>query len=178
MFLLLVSCGRSIEKQARDQVRKLSNADLEKKQVSVFNISQMGDNATAEIDIHTAVKMSKKDGRWMVNEIRLGSKKWEDVHRIVKAIEQIRAEDTMADLETIRNAIESYSRENGPLELEMNFVTLIDLLSPEYLPAPIRADAWDNPLTLLVTKEGFQIRSAGPDGKSGSRDDLVLNNEK
>ncbi len=177
LFLLLASCGRSIEKQARDQVRKLSNADLEKKQVSVFNVSQMGDTATAEIDIHTAVKMSKEDGKWLIKEIRLGSEKWEDVHRIVGAIEQIRAEDTMADMKTIRDAVEAYSKEKGPLELEINFVTLIDLLAPEYLPNPIREDAWDNPFTLLVTKEGFQIRSAGPDGKSGSRDDLVLNNE-
>lgn len=177
VILLLVSCGRSIEKQARDQVRRLSNADLEKKQVSVFNVNEMGDVATAEIDIHTAVKMRRKDGNWLIEEIRLGNRKWEDIHRIVEALEQVRRNDTMADMERIRDAVMNYIQQNGPLPLETDFVTMINLLSPGFLEEPIREDAWDNPFILLVTNEGFQIRSTGSDGRPGNSDDLVLNNE-
>ena len=174
----MASCGRSIEKQARDQVRKLSNAELEKSQVTVFNVSEMGDTATAEIDIHTAVKMRRESGKWLIDEIRLGNNKWEDIHRVLAAVEQIRKDDTLADMEKISDAVREFSRANGPLEQNTDFVTLIDLLTPKYLAKPIREDAWDNPFTLLVTKEGFQIRSTGSDGKPGNSDDLVLNNEK
>jgi hypothetical protein len=177
VILLLVSCGRSIEKQARDQVRKLSNADLAKNQVSVFSVSEMGDVATAEIDIHTAVKMRRTDGKWLIEEIRLGSRKWEDVHRIVEALDLVRRNDTMADMERIRDAVTEYIRQNGPLALETDFVTMINLLSPGFLEEPIREDAWDNPFIMLVTNEGFQIRSTGSDGRPGNSDDLVLNNE-
>ena len=177
VILLLASCGRSIEKQARDQVRKLSNADLEKKQVSVFNVKKMGDVATADIDIHTAVKMRRKDGNWLIEEIRLGSRTWEDIHRIAEALEEVRRDDTMADMERIRDAVAAYVLKNGALALETDFVTLINLLSPAFLAEPIREDAWGNPFILLVTNEGFQIRSTGLDGKPGNSDDLVLNNE-
>lgn len=177
MFLLLAGCGRSLEKQAQDQVRKFSNAELEKNQVTVFNVKKMGDTATAEIDIHTAVKMNREDGKWLIEEIRLGNRKWEDVHRVVEAIEQIRKKDTMDAMIKISEAVKKHNLEHGPLEHNTDFVTLIDLLTPQYLAKPIREDAWDNPFTLLVTIEGFQIRSTGYDGKPGNSDDVVLNNE-
>ncbi len=140
VILLMASCGRSIEKQARDQVRKLSNADLEKKQVSVFNVKKMGDVATADIDIHTAVKMRRKDGNWLIEEIRLGSRTWEDIHRIAEALEEVRRDDTMADMERIRDAVAAYVLKNGALALETDFVTLINLLSPAFLAEPFRED--------------------------------------
>ena len=178
ILLLLASCGRSIEKQARDQVRQLSNAELKKNQVTVSNVNKLGEEATAEIDIHTAVKMRQQRGKWIIEEIRLGRKKWEEVDRIVAALELVRIDDTRADMEAVRDAARSYTRDNGPLPLELDFVGLIDLLAPRYLAEPIREDAWDNPFTLLITNEGFQIRSTGPDGRPGNDDDLVLNDEK
>lgn len=176
-IFLMASCGRSIEKQARDQVRTFSNADLGKKQVKVFNVNRIGSTATAEVNIQTAVKMSRNEGKWLIEEIRLGSKKWEDIHRIIAALELIRKEDTLACMETVGDAVKAYTAENGPLELDTDFTSLIDMLSPRFLEEPIREDAWDNPFILLVTNEGFLIRSTGPDGRPGNSDDLVLNNE-
>ncbi len=178
VLLLLSSCGKSIEKQTRDQVRKLSNAELNENQIRVFNVKDMGDSATAELEINTAVKMRKQDGNWLVEEIRIGSRKWEDIHRIVRAVDQIRIEDTMADMQVVRDAVRKYRSAKTDLTLDLDYPALIDLLYPEFISVPMREDAWDNPFTLLVTKEGFQIRSTGPDGKRGSSDDLVLNDEK
>jgi len=178
LLLVFSGCGKSIEKQARDQVRTMTNAHLAKDRVSVFNVNQMGDAATADIDIHTAVRMRKIDGEWIIKEIRLGSQTWEDISRFSEAVEWIRSKDTLSQMETVVQATQKMIQNEGNLSGNLNYVELIDKLSPRYLEKPVREDAWGNPFSLLVTPEGFQVRSTGPDGRPGNSDDLVINNEK
>lgn len=175
LLLLATSCGKSLKDQVRDQVRELSNARLGKEQVSVSNLKKMENTATAELNIHTAVRMKQVDGEWKIEEIRLGDRTWENIHRITAAIEKIRKEDTLNDMKIIRDGIREMVKMNGPLDKEIDFISLIDQLSPRFIGPPIREDAWDNPFILVVTGEGYQIRSTGPDGRPGNNDDLVLN---
>lgn len=156
----------------------MANAHLAKEQVKVFNVKEMGDIATADIDIHTAVRMRKIEGEWKVEEIRLGSQNWENVERFTAAVESVRGKETLSDMETVMAATRKMIADEGDLSDNLSYVELIDKLSPRYLERPIREDAWENPFLLLVTSEGFQIRSTGPDGRPGNSDDLVLNNDK
>mgnify|MGYP006292651459 CR=1 FL=1 len=178
LLLVFFGCGKSIEKQARDQVRTMTNAHLAEERVSVSNVNQMGDTATADIEIQTAVRMRNIEGEWIVKEIRLGSQTWEDIRRFSEAIEWIRSKDTLSQMETVVEAAQKMIQKEGNLGDSLSYVELIDMLSPRYLEKPIREDAWGNPFSLLVTSEGFQIRSTGPDGRPGNSDDLVINNEK
>jgi len=176
--LALCSCGKSIEKQTRDQVRKLCNADLDEKQVTVFNVKKVGDLATAEVEITTAVKMHKEDDKWLIQEVRIGNRNWEEVDRLEKAVNQLRIEDTMAIMKKVMEAAQKYRSERNEFGYNLDYPALIDLIYPTYISIPAREDAWNNPFTFLVTAEALQIRSAGPDGRVGSKDDLVLNDEK
>ena len=178
LLLGLSSCGRSLEKQTRDQVRKLCNAELDENQVTVFNVREVGNSATAEVEITTAVKMRREDDKWLLEEIRIGSRNWETIERLEKAVDQLRIEDTMAAMGQVMEAARKYRSEEKEFDFNLDYPALIDLIYPVYLSFPAREDAWNNPYTLLVTEEGMQIRSAGPDGKVGSKDDLVINDEK
>lgn len=40
--------------------------------------------------------------------------------------------------------------------------------------ANLRVDAWDRPFTFTRSGEGYEVRSAGPDGNVGTADDLTL----
>lgn len=51
-------------------------------------------------------------------------------------------------------------------------VTLERLAQDLQLPAEEMTDAWDSPLRYRVTETGYQISSAGADGKFDTRDDL------
>jgi hypothetical protein len=53
--------------------------------------------------------------------------------------------------------------------------TLTDALFPNYLPEPIRYDAWNHEFTLRITAgSSYQIISAGSDGIPGTADDISL----
>ena len=53
----------------------------------------------------------------------------------------------------------------------------------EFMPAPgtewidYRFDGWSDPITYARRGQGFEIRSAGPDGRVGTSDDLVVTRE-
>jgi hypothetical protein len=62
MLMATLSCGKSLERQIRDQVRTFDGASLDQEQVEVTNVQEMGDHATAEVQITTGVKMIKENG--------------------------------------------------------------------------------------------------------------------
>jgi len=52
---------------------------------------------------------------------------------------------------------------------------LIDHLSPHYLERVIRLDPWNRPYQYQGERDHFSLRSNGPDGKSGTGDDVLFN---
>jgi hypothetical protein len=79
-----------------------------------------------------------------------------------------------AELETIATALESFRRERGFYLESKSEAALIDNLSPRYLARVIRVDPWHQPYEYEGARDRFTLRSAGPDGKANTSDDLTL----
>ena len=71
-LMLSVSCGRNLEQQIQQQVASFGNASLGEDQVQVTDIRTTGNQAVAEIQVKTGVKLIKRGGQWEIDEIRLG----------------------------------------------------------------------------------------------------------
>jgi hypothetical protein len=120
--------------------------------------------------------MRKEGNKWLLQDVRLGDRRWERVDRILDAIEQSRNEQTGRELDQLQGGVQRYLQEEGKVPLVESFEELVDTISPEYLPVVIRIDAWWNPYSYRVKGiSQFELRSAGPDGELGTRDDLVRN---
>lgn len=172
--LITSGCGRSMEKQAREQVRVLGGASLKKDAVEVTDGKVSGNLATADVTIRTAVKLRQVDGNWVLDEVRLGDRRWEKVDRILAAIEAARIETTRDQMNQVIEGVREYRQAEGNLPSVDSYEALIDILSPAYIGSVIRLDSWDNPYILDQEDGAFRIRSAGPDGKLGTDDDLVV----
>jgi hypothetical protein len=172
----LLSCQKTLQDQVRDQIRTLDNAELDPEAVEVVRVRQSGKQAMAEVTIKTAVRMRKEGNKWVLQDVRLGDRRWESVDRILEAIEQSRHEQTAREMDQVKAGIEKYIQEQGEIPLAKSFDKLVDTLNPEFLPAVIRIDAWWNPYRYRVMSiSQFELRSAGPDGRYNTEDDLVRN---
>jgi hypothetical protein len=171
---LLLSCGKSLDKQVHDQVRTLDGAFLDEEAVEVLEVREQGSTAIAEINVKTAVKMRKKDGNWTLEEVRLGDRRWESIDRILAAIEESRTRQTEQQLGQIRDGIRKYRDSQGEVPQAESFEVLIDVLNPHYLDSVIRLDGWANPFSYLAASSStYELRSAGPDREFFTDDDLV-----
>lgn len=174
--LALLSCQKTLEDQVRHQIRTLDNAELDPEAVEVVRVRQSGKQAVAEVTIKTAVRMRKEGDKWVLQDVRLGDRRWESIDRILEAIEQSRSEQTAREMDQVKAGIEQYIQEKGEVPLVKSFDKLVDTLNPSFLPVVIRIDAWWNPYRYQVMSiSKFELRSAGPDGEFDTGDDLVRN---
>ena len=174
LLVALFGCGKSIEKQIRDQVRTLDRASLGKEQVKVKNIRQMGNVAVAEVEVTTGVKLEKQKGKWVIEEIRIGDRRWEKVDHILELIEKKRIESSAQQMNLITAGIQRFAAARGQAPQATSFRALTDLLSPEFLHPIMRIDAWFNPYIYEATGEHeYDFRSLGPDGRLRTPDDLI-----
>ena len=177
LFLILVatvSCGKSVEKQIRDQVRTFDGASLDKKQVKVTNVQEMGDHATAEVQITTGVKVVKKDGKWVIEEFRIGDRRWEKAEHILALINEERTTTTLEQINLITEGIARYANLNQRIPQVSDSDELATLLFPRFQSRFTPTDAWANPFFYRPRGDReYELRSLGPDGRFGTPDDLV-----
>lgn len=174
LLLTLCGCGKSIEKQIRDQVRTVDGASLGKEQVKVKNIRQIGNVAVAEVEVTTGVKLQKQNGKWVIEEIRIGDRRWEKVDHILELIEKKRTKSSTQQMKLITAGIQRFAAAKGQVPQATNFGELTDFLSPEFLHPILRIDAWSNPFFYEATGvQEYNFRSAGPDGRLRTPDDLI-----
>ncbi len=170
----LPACGKKLEEQLKDSVRNLDNASLKRDDVEILQVTENGDLAIAEVKVRTAFKLRKKDGSWTLEEIRIGDRRWEKAETILEAINARRAEITRRDLEALAGAIARYAQATGGVPQTEGFEALVDTLAPQYLNQVVRLDAWSNGFSYSpLSKDRFDLRSAGPDGQFQTADDLV-----
>ena len=93
---------------------------------------------------------------------------------LVKALNAEKTSRARAELESIATALESFRRDRGSYLESKSEATLIDNLNPHYLARVIRVDPWHQPYEYEGTHTSFVLRSAGPDGKANTADDVVL----
>ncbi len=177
LALSLTACGgRSMNKHlARDLIGEIPQETLKKKDVEVVGITQTsGSEAIVETTLKTAFRLEKNRGVWVVREVRLGHGQWEKVDNFVRTLEEIKAAETREMLGRIAEAIGKYRESNGTLPAFKDYVSLSDALAPKYLTPLIRLDAWRRPLQAERTgPDSIVIRSAGSDGKFGTKDDII-----
>ena len=175
LLLLLGSlgCGKNLEKQVQEQVRTFAHASLSEQQVEVQNVEEIGDHAVAEVRITTAVRLVKKNGTWVIEEFRIGDRRWEKAEHILALINEKRAETTRQQLKVITEGIRRYTDVNHQIPQASSFEELMDLLSPQFHNQVVRIDAWSNPFSYQTKgADGYDLKSAGPDGDLGTPDDL------
>jgi hypothetical protein len=175
--LLLTACGgRSMNSHlATKLIMEIPQETLEKKDIEVVNIIQVsGSEAIADTTLKTAFRLEKVRGKWAVREVRLGHGQWEKVSDLVQTLEVVKIEETRQLCDRIAEAIRRYQEANGALPVFKNYIGLSDLLSPTYLTPLIRLDAWNRPFEAERTGSNtIVIRSAGPDGRFGTKDDII-----
>ena len=143
--------------------------------VRIKDVSALGNSATVIAQVETAFKFDKgSDGKWRVVEIRTGDRRWEDVDLLLKALNVEKTARARAELESIATALEAFQRERGSYLESKSEATLIDNLNPHFLKSVIRVDPWHQPYEYQGTRTSFVLRSAGPDEKPNTPDDLVI----
>jgi Type II secretion system (T2SS), protein G len=164
-------------REARERIAQALGLD-KPDNVHIKNISRgAGGEAIVEAQFDAAFRFAAdKTGKWKAIEVRTGDRKWESIELIHTAIRKEKALRTAADLRTLATALEAYRRDNGSYVVADNCSVLIDHLSPRYLNSIIRLDAWSHEFDYKGAATNYRLASVGPDGQSGTDDDIVLEN--
>lgn len=169
------AAGDLTPKEARRLIARLAGIQLPSDAVRIKDVSAMGNSATVTAQVETAFKFDKgSDGKWRVAEIRTGDRRWEDVDLLVKALNVEKSARARAELESVAIALEAFRRERGSYLASKSQAALIDNLTPRFLPRIIRIDPWHQPYEYEGTSSSFVLRSAGPDEKPNTADDVVV----
>ena len=171
------AAGDLSPKEARRLIARMAGIELPSDAVRIKEISSVGNSATVVAQVETAFRFVKGDkDKWRVAEIRTGDRRWEDVDMLVRALNVEKTQRARAELESIATALEYYRREHGFYVEAKNEAGLIDRLNPRYLNEIIRMDPWHKPYQYEGTRDSFILRSAGPDEKANTEDDIVRTN--
>ena len=168
------AAGDLTPKEARKVIARLAGIELPSDAVRIKSISPMGNSAVVVAQVETAFRLVNDKDKWRVAEIRTGDRRWEDMDLLVRALNAEKTSRVRAELETIATALEAFRRERGFYVEAKTEAALVDYLSPRYLAHVIRLDAWHRPYEYEGSRESYVLRSVGPDGKSGTSDDVVL----
>ena len=171
------AAGDLSPKEARRLIARMAGIQLPSDAVRVKEVSSAGNSATVVAQVETAFRFEKgANDKWRVAEIRTGDRRWEDVDMLVKALNAEKTARARAELESIATALEAFRRERGFYVESKSEAALIDNLNPRYLARVIRIDPWHQPYEYEGARTTFVLRSAGPDGKSHTDDDVFLTN--
>jgi hypothetical protein len=160
--------------EARKIIASMAGIKLPSDAVRVREVSVMGSSATVVAQVETAFRFVKGDGgKWRVAEIRTGDNRWEDVEMLTRAVNNEKTERARAELETLATALEAFKRERGFYVVAQEESALEDHLNPRYLARIVRVDPWHKPYIYEGTRMSYTLRSAGPDGKENTADDVI-----
>src|SRR6202158_377183 len=170
-----LAAGDLSPKEARKIIARMAGIQLPSDAVRIKDISSAGNSAVVVAQVEAAFRLVKGDnGKWRVAEIRTGDRRWEDVDMLMKALNVEKTALARAELESIATALEFYRRERGSYVEAKSEARLVDLLNPRYLNRVIRVDPWHQAYEYEGTRNGFTLRSAGPDGKPNTSDDVTV----
>ena len=175
LFLLMGCGGRTLtKKMARNQIAGFEGT-LDQKDIDIDSVNQSGASAIAEARVRAAFKLEKVNDAWVVREIRVGNRPWEKVEDILRALDQIKTQRTRELLGQVMAAVERYRVKVGHLPSFTDYISLSDLLSPNFLSPLIREDSWQRPLAAYKSgPDGIRLVSPGADGLPGTADDIEL----
>ena len=168
------AAGDLSPQEARKLIARMAGIQLPSDAVRIKSVSGLTNSAVVVAQVETAFRFVNENGKWRVAEIRTGDRTWEDVDSLVRALNVEKTSRVRAELELIASALESYRREHGGYVESKSEAALIDFLSPRYMPRVIRVDPWHQPYEYEGTRNSYVLRSAGPDRKSTTGDDITV----
>jgi citrate lyase beta subunit len=169
------AAGDLTPKEARRLIARMAGIELPSDAVRVKEVSSSGNSAIVVAQVETAFRMVKGDkDKWRITEIRTGDRRWEDLDTLMRALNVEKTARARAELESIATALESFRRERGFYVESKSEAALIDHLNPRYLARVIRVDPWHQPYEYEGARDSFTLRSAGPDGKANTPDDVTV----
>lgn len=153
----------------------LPSDDVRIKDMSALNLP-FGSESTALITalVQIELRMTRGDRGWRVSEFKSGTREWTRIETLASALNETKRVAATQDLTTVASALIDFRRERGAFVVSDKESVLIDHLNPRYLTRVIRVDPWHRPYQYEGTQERFSLRSLGPDGKSGTADDIVV----
>jgi hypothetical protein len=131
-------------------------------------------SATVVAWVRVAARLLNDKAGWRVAELRTGNREWVKLEPIVATLNAVKQRKARAEMELVAKALEKYRKERGFYVVSDNQAVAIDHLSPRYLAQAIRLDPWHQPYKYQGERDHFTLRSAGPDGKEDTPDDIQL----
>ena len=128
--------------------------------------------------VRTDLRLLNDRGGWRVVELRTGNSDWVRLEPIVAAVNEQKQKKARTEMELIARALEKFRKDRGFYVVSDSQAVAVDHLSPRYLPQVIRVDPWHQPYKYQGDRDRFTLRSAGPDGKADTADDIVLNQSR
>ena len=93
----------------------------------------------------------------------------------VQGLDRARRERSLDHLEQLRTALTRYAIDHdGAVPEGSSLGSVSAELSPRYLPLVPAEDGWGNTMSYSSDGRSYSIVSAGPDGETGTPDDLSL----
>jgi hypothetical protein len=129
-----------------------------------------------EAQIETAFRITKDKDGWRIAEARLGAGQWESFELIEEALRREKVRRTNDLLRQIADGLGAYKSDRGQFVESDRIAVLLDFLSPRYVKFPQRVDLWGKELEYQGSATNYRLISYGPDRKSGTKDDLVIEN--
>ena len=167
-------------KQARCLVAELFAIDLPSDAVRIKSISGLGlplasqASALAETLVRFGIRFTREGKGWRAHEFKTGMRDWIDIDQVAASVASVKASRARDDMKVIASALDRFRQDRGAFVVSDKHPALIDHLSPRYLTRVIRLDPWHNPYDYIGDRDRFTLRSAGPDGKVNTPDDIVL----
>jgi predicted transcriptional regulator len=178
-LILFASPGDTLSvSKARELLQHIGGANFDKDQVQIKDLSPSltGGDVIVEARIETAFRITRENGDWRVSEVRLGDRQWESFDLIEEAVRREKVRRTTIMLKELANGLSAYQRERGKFVETEKIEELLDFLSPRHIPTPYRVDLWGMELKYRGKATNYRLVSSGPDRKSGTKDDLVIEN--
>ena len=154
---------------------QLPSDDVRIREVSPFGLS-LGAESSALVTalVRVDFRFARDAGGWRVAEFKSGNRDWVSVAGIPAALDQVKRAVAADELSTIAKALDDFRRDRGYFVVSTSESVLIDHLSPRYLDRVVRIDPWHRPYHYEGQQDRYSLRSAGPDGKANTADDIVV----
>ena len=167
-------------RQARCLIAALFDIQLPSDSVRIKSISGLGiplasePSATVVSLVRFGVRFRRDRSGWYTTSFKTGMHDWIRVEEIEKSLAALKSEQARDEMRTLASALAKFRQDRGTFVVSDKHPVLIDHLSPRYLGRVIRLDPWGNPYEYAGETDHFTLRSAGPDRKMGTRDDVVF----
>ena len=168
-------------RKARCLLAELLNVQLPSDAVRIKDVSSLSlpfsSRGSGIVDALITVDFQFTRGEkqaWRVSGFRTGNGNWIDPQQLSDSLNVEKNAAARSDLDLLGKALEQYHRKRGSYVEAKSGAVLVDFLSPLHLNNIIRLDPWRHPYIYEGSRDSFTLRSAGPDGKENTADDVVL----